>query len=242
MDGIFVRPCNGSEGAMRLVNLAGCLGFVGVLLLAVQVSAGQPHGEDAKPEAAHSAAPAPEGHAPGAAHAGEQPGLFPKSYDLGIWSLVVFLALFLILQKKAWPMILANLQKREQGILQAIAEAEQGRQEAAKMRLQLQKELDNASDKVREMMEEARRDAQHARDEMMSEARNEIQSERERMRREIEVARDQALQHIWTQAAQLATLISTKAIRRTTTPDDHRRFVDEALAELRTAGSQRSAV
>jgi F-type H+-transporting ATPase subunit b len=197
-----------------------------------------------EPKAEHTASgqatPAAGGHSVESDH--KEPGLFPETADLGIWSLVVFLILFLLLKWKAWPPILENLQKREQGILNAIAEAERARDEAAQMRLQLQKELDNAGDKVRAIMDEARRDAQHARDEMMSEARTEIQTERDRMRREIEVARDQALQDIWTQTAQLATLISTKAIRRSITPDDHRRLVDEALAELRTAGGQRRSV
>jgi F-type H+-transporting ATPase subunit b len=64
-------------------------------------------------------------------------------------------------------------------------------------------------------------------------------TERERLRRDISTARDQALQEIWNQTAQLATLISAKAIRRELTDEDHRRLVDEALAELRQASHER---
>ncbi len=227
---------------MRFAFVFGWLILLFVVAAPARACADQAHSDEAKAEAGHGAEPAAGGHSAAGAHGEEKFSLFPKSYDLGIWSLVIFILLYLILQKKAWPMILGSLQKREKGILDAIAEAEKGRDEAAKMRVQLQKELDTASEKIRDMMEDARRDAQHARDEMMSEARSEIQTERDRMRREIEVARDQALQDIWTQAAQLATLISTKAIRRSITPDDHRRLVDEALAELRTAGGERRTV
>ena len=66
-------------------------------------------------------------------------------------------------------------------------------------------------------------------------ATKEIQADRERLRRELEVGRDQALQEIWNQAAQLATLISAKAIGRSLTQDDHSRLMDEALTEMRGA-------
>jgi F-type H+-transporting ATPase subunit b len=86
---------------------------------------------------------------------------------------------------------------------------------------------------VRQLLDEGRRAAQRQHDEMMAQARAEIQGERDRLHREINMARDQALQQLWAQAADLATLVSSKAIRRHLTPDDHRRLVDEALAELR---------
>ena len=74
--------------------------------------------------------------------------------------------------------------------------------------------MDHAAEKVRDLMDAARRDAQHATEEMSAQARADIQTERERLHREIDLARDQALQEIWNQTAQLATLVSAKAIRR----------------------------
>ena len=49
--------------------------------------------------------------------------------------------------------------------------------------------------------------------------------------------RDQALQDIRSQAVQLATLVSSKVIRRQLNADDHRQLVDEAVAELRQASN-----
>ncbi len=164
--------------------------------------------------------------------------LLPKA-DLGIWTIVVFLVLFLILRAKAWPIILDNLHKREEGIKKAIEEAQSAREEAAKCRTELQAELGKAQDKEREILDEARKVAQRTTDEMLAKGRADIQAERDRLHREIDVARDQALQAIWTQTAQLATLVSAKAIRRTIGVDDHRRLVDEAIAELGVASGAR---
>jgi F-type H+-transporting ATPase subunit b len=161
------------------------------------------------------------------------------SWDLGLWTLVVFILLLLILSKLAWRPMLEGLQKREANIRGAIEEAQKAREEAQTARAQLQKQLDHAGEQVRDMLDEARRDAQHTTDEMVAKARGEIQTERDRLRREIDTAKDQALKHIWEQSAQLATLISAKAIRRQLSADDHRRLVDEALGELREAGQER---
>jgi F-type H+-transporting ATPase subunit b len=129
------------------------------------------------------------------------------------------------------------LQKREQSIRSAIGDARLAREEAEKMRAQLQSELDKAGEKVQAILEQARRDAQGTTDEMVSKARSEIQAERERLRREIDLAKDQALQELWSQTAQLATLISAKAIRRSLNAEDHRNLVDEALAEMKQFGT-----
>jgi F-type H+-transporting ATPase subunit b len=164
--------------------------------------------------------------------------IFKWSLDLGIWTLVVFLLLLFVLTKYAWTPMLEGLRKREEGIRSAIREAEQTRDEAHRLRDQFQAEVNNAHVKVREIMDEARRDAERTTQDMVAKARSEIQTERDRLRREIATARDQALQEIWKQSAQLATLISAKAIGKKLALEDHRRLVDEALGELKEAGAE----
>jgi F-type H+-transporting ATPase subunit b len=176
------------------------------------------------------------GHGDGELKGDSPPHIFtPVRIDLAVWTLVVFLALFFILKKVAWGPILEGLHKREEAIRGAVEEAKLARAETERVRAQFQKEMDEAFAKIPAMMDEARRDAARMAEEMRAKAAADIQADRQRLRREIEVARDQALQEIWGQAAQLATLISTKAIQRHISEEDHRRLVDEALAELRNA-------
>jgi F-type H+-transporting ATPase subunit b len=178
-----------------------------------------------------------------AAEGGEKekaPGILDPRFDLGIWTVVVFVVLLWVLKRLAWGPMLQGLHQREQGIRDAIAEAQKTREEAQALREQFQRQLDGAQDQVRALLEEARRGAQHTRDELIAEARTEIQNERERLRREIGTARDQALQDLWNQAAHLATLVSAKAIGRQLSEDDHRRLVDDALNEMRSQGARRN--
>jgi F-type H+-transporting ATPase subunit b len=171
-----------------------------------------------------------------AAAAGESPDLLSPRFDLGIWTIVVFGLLFLVLKKFAWGPMLEGLQKREHSIRSAVEEAKLARAETERARTEFKAKLDEAYQEIPKIMEEARRDAQVLKEEMRAATQAEIQTERQRLRREIDMVRDQALQYLISFAAQLATLISTKAIRRSLTEEDHRRLVDEALAEMREMG------
>lgn len=171
-------------------------------------------------------------------HAEEQ-SPFGWALDLALWTLVVFLILVFVLGKFAWKPMIEGLDRRERTIHDALAEAHKMRDEAHRLRDQFQQEMARAQDKVRDMLEEARRNAQHAHDDMLDKARGEIKMERERLHREVELARDQALQDIYAQGARLATLVASKAIRRQLNPDDQRQLVDEALSELRQTNGQR---
>jgi F-type H+-transporting ATPase subunit b len=191
---------------------------------------------------------APAGHAPPLSPQAEQPqgvehspnkegpNLLGIQAELGIWTLVVFVLLCLILRKAAWKPMLEGLHKREQNILSAIEDAKRARQEADALRQQFQAEMAKVHEQAAAIVEKARQDAKQLTEKMIAEARADIQEERERLHRDLQTAKDQALQELWNQTAQLATMIASKAVQRQLSVDDHRRLVDESLAEL----SQRS--
>lgn len=155
-------------------------------------------------------------------------------WDLGLWTLVVFLLLLALMRAFAWKPIMEGLEKREQTIRQARDDAIKAKEEAAQIRDQLKAELNAAHQKARDIVEEARKDGQALVESIRTKAQAEIQSERDRLRREVEMAKDQALGEIWSQSVQLASLISTKVVRRELSSEDHGRLLDESLAELKT--------
>jgi F-type H+-transporting ATPase subunit b len=164
----------------------------------------------------------------------EKPTPNPLAFkaDLGIWALVIFLAILIILQKYAWSPILEGLQKREETIKNSVEEAKKARADTERITAEFKVKMDQAYAEIPKIMEQARRDADAFKEEMRTQTAKEIQTERQRLRREIETARDQALQDLWQQAAQLATLISAKAIGRSLTEEDHRRLLNESITEL----------
>jgi F-type H+-transporting ATPase subunit b len=158
--------------------------------------------------------------------------------DLAIWTVVVFLILLFVLRKFAWGPMLEGLKKREDSIRAALDEAAKARDEAHGIRLQLQQEMGQAHEKVKAIIDEAKRDAHVTAEEMIAKAKADIGQERERLHREIQVETDQALQSLWTRAADLATMISAKALGRELDGEGHRRLIDEALTDLQKSGGR----
>jgi len=159
-----------------------------------------------------------------------------KRYDLGIYTLIVFGILMFVLAKFAWPHMRAGLEKRESNIKLALEQARQGQVEATALLAQAKRELDETAARVKAMLDDARRDAETLRTDQREAGVKDAQAERERARREIEAAKDVALKDIYDQSVRLAALMSEKALRRKVSTEDHRRLLDEALADLKTGG------
>lgn len=199
---------------------------------AAKAAPADPHAADAK-----KADPA---HATGDSHAkAGEINVFDGWLDLTIWTIVVFLLLFGILSKFAWPQIRDGLDRRERAIARDKQEAERAKHEAAALREQLSQEMAKANDQIRQMIDKARQDAQKTAADELARGKQELQAERERLQRELKLSTDNALREIWGQGAQLATLISSRAVRKQLSVDDHRALLDEALNDFRAAADQR---
>jgi F-type H+-transporting ATPase subunit b len=167
--------------------------------------------------------------------------IFAGLLDLTLWTIVVFVVLLIVLSRMAWAPMMDGLKRREENINAAIEESKMARAEAAQLRASIDSERAKIGEEMRKALDDARRQGQQLVDELQSKARGEIQADRDRLRKEITTAKDQALQELWSHAAELATLVSAKAIRRQLSQEDHRRLIDEALAEMKTAGANHRA-
>ena len=172
-------------------------------------------------------------------HESKELNVFKGGLDLTIWSIVVFLALYFILNKYAWPSIREGLDKREQSIAHDKHEAEKAKKEAVEARVKLEAEMARVNAEIRTMMDKARIDAAATAAEELARGKAELQAERDRQQRELRQSTDDALHKIWETAAQLATSISSKAVRRQLNYDDHRALVAEALDEFQASAAGR---
>lgn len=154
-------------------------------------------------------------------------------WDLGVYTLIVFALLMLILSWKAWPQIRAGLEKREANITSALDEAKKERAAAAELMAKAKAELDATAGKVKEMLDEARRDADALKAAKTEEGAKEAQAERDRAKREVEQERAALSKDIQQQAVELAVLIATKALRQQVSVDQQTRLLDESIAELK---------
>jgi F-type H+-transporting ATPase subunit b len=168
-----------------------------------------------------------------AADAGGTKNVLEPDLVNSIVTLIVFGALLAVLYTFAWGPILQGLKARETAQFAAVEESKRARDEAAAMRAQVQAELAKAADQVRALLDEARADAANLRTTEREAGVKEAAAERDRARREIEVAKDTALDEIYRTAVDLATNLSAKTLGRQISADDHRKLLDESLAELK---------
>ena len=160
----------------------------------------------------------------------ESPAWFQT--DLAVWSFAVFLVLLALLTKFAWKPIMQGLEKREEGIARQIAETRAANDEAKRMLASYERRLTEASEEVRGMLEEARRDAEQTRQSIVADARKAAEEERTRAKHEIQLAKDDALSQIAEKAGHLAVEVAGKFLRDKLGNDDQARLVRDSVASL----------
>ncbi|MGQ0634885.1 MAG: F0F1 ATP synthase subunit B [Planctomycetaceae bacterium] len=175
-----------------------------------------------------------EGHAAaGDGHAQEGPiTAKARDVDLAIWSLITFVVFVVVLKKVAWGPIIDGLTKREAGVLENISQAETARVRAEKLLADHQAKLDKVQDEVREIVAEARRDAEHTKNEIVALAHKEAESTRQRAVQDIERARDQALDDLFAHMGRCVKEATEQVVGRTLTDSDHERLIEEALTSV----------
>jgi F-type H+-transporting ATPase subunit b len=87
------------------------------------------------------------------------------------------------------------------------------------------------------MLDEAKQNQQKLAADLRVKADAELVRMKERARADIDAAKKTALTEIYTESANLATLVASKILQRELNDSDHKRLLDESLAELQSAES-----
>ena len=169
-----------------------------------------------------------------AAAAEEEGGSFLVEPGIGlmVWTLLVFVAAFLVLRKLAWPQITAALDKRQHAIEESIDTAEKTRTEARELLEEYRERLREARSQADEIVARARKAGDVQEREATEAARVKREEMMEQTRRDIEAETRRAIQEIRGEVADLTVLATEKVTRKTLDADDQRRLVEEALGEL----------
>src|SRR5206468_3923101 len=92
--------------------------------------------------------------------------------------------------------------------------------------------LREARDQAEDIVSRARRAAERVQEEQLAQAKESREELMERTRRDIEAETRRALEEIRGEVANLTVLATEKLARKSLDDDDHRRLIDEALAEI----------
>ena len=167
----------------------------------------------------------------GDAHAAPSAPLGFKG-DLAIWSLVTFVIYIIVLKKAAWGPLIQGLDTREGRMKQQLADAEAARVKAEAMLADHAKKLDKVQDEVKEILAEARRDAEHTKQDIVAAANKEAEATRKRAIHDIEQARDVAMKDLFDFVSSNVIGATEHVLGRALSNDDQSRLVSEALTQI----------
>jgi F-type H+-transporting ATPase subunit b len=170
-----------------------------------------------------------------AAGGGEEEGgsfLVSPSIGLMIWTLLAFGLTLFILSKFAFPRIAQALDRRRLAIEQSIDVAERTKREADELLEEYRARLREAREQAEDITVRARKAADSLADQAKADATKHREELLAATRRDIEAETRRALDEIRKEVADLTVIATEKVTRKSLTPDDHRRLIEEALREV----------
>ena len=113
-----------------------------------------------------------------------------------------------------------------------IEEARQGQEKAAEQLKQYEAKLAAAGEEARELVAQARKDAETAKERILAEAQQAADRQRQRAIEDIQVAKNVALQEITKTSVDLAVNLAGRIVRRQLNAADHKQLIGEAMDQL----------
>jgi F-type H+-transporting ATPase subunit b len=165
---------------------------------------------------------------------GGDSGSFLVSPNVGlmVWTLIVFAISMWVLAKVAFPRIAAALDKRQRAIEESIDVAERTRVQADELLAEYRARLAEAREQADDIMARARKSAETAEAEAATAGREKREELVEAAKRDIEAETRRSLDQIRQEVADLTVLATERVTRKSLTPDDQKRLVEEALSEV----------
>ena len=167
--------------------------------------------------------------------------LMSPNTGLMFWTLIIFIALWIILSKYAFKPITAVVEAREAALREAIETAKRDRDEAALLLLQHKAKIEEARGEAQRFIAEARAAGEKVRSHMLEETKAEQQEMLDRARREIEAERDRAIAQLRREAVELAISGAEKVIERNLDNDANRKIVETFLASIPASKPDRAS-
>ncbi len=149
-----------------------------------------------------------------------------------IWTIITFLVVLLVLKKFAWPQLLASLDEREKRISDALAAAEQARQEAEEVLQEHRQKIAAAEEEARKIVAAAREAGANVRQTIVSQAREEAERMLDQARTSIESEKRTAIAELRRETANLAVQAAGVLIDANLDDEKNRSLVDDLIARI----------
>lgn len=160
------------------------------------------------------------------------PPLMAIRLNLMLWTLLIFLILFFMLRKWAFPAILGAVERREQALQEALDNAKRDREEAQRLLEEHRRSIDAARGEAQKLIADGRAIAEKMRSDLIEQTHQEQQVMLERARREIETEKERAVSQLRREAVNLAIAGAGKVIEQNLDNTKNRQLVESFLSSL----------
>ncbi len=148
------------------------------------------------------------------------------------WTIVTFLLLLIVLRKVAWKPLLTMLDEREQRIIESLAQADRAREEAERQAESNRAALEQAQVEARAAIAEGRELAERVAQEVRERAEGEAAQILEQARRAIEQEKNQAIQELRGEVADMAILATRRILDDQIDEIRSRQIVDDVISRM----------
>lgn len=158
--------------------------------------------------------------------------LLSPNTGLMFWTLLIFVALWLILTKYAFKPITAAVEARERALREAIEAATRDREAAARLLEEHRAQIESARTEAQRIIAEGRATGDKLRGQMLEETRQQQQEMLERARHEIGREKELAIAEMRAEAVDLALRAAEKVIEKNLDARTNRQIVEKFLESL----------
>ena len=145
--------------------------------------------------------------------------LLTPDFGLVLWMVICFTAVFLILKKYGWPVIVGMINKRSDEIEESILKANEANARLAGTNAETERLLAEAKNERLELLKEASKQKDQIIADAKAEAAKKAQDLLDKAKEDIQLERDNAIKEIRTQVAELSVSIAEKVVREKLTGD-----------------------
>lgn len=148
--------------------------------------------------------------------------------------LISFLILFLLLRVVAYKPITRMLDERSRRVKESLEQAELARKQAAEAEVAVKKQLEAAAREGQEVINRAVKTGEEVRQAAMEHAKQDAERLIGRARTEIQNERDEAIDSVRREFADLTIMAASKVVERSLDRKAHKELIDKVLEQSKT--------
>lgn len=163
--------------------------------------------------------------------------LLPKPAEF-IPALIVFIIIWIIMAKVAWPSIVGMLEKRQQTIQDDLDAAQQSKEKAAEEEKACEAKISDATHEAEEIISNARKEADAERAQILEKAQSEAADIVAKAHSTLKSERRKAMIELSSSVVDLSVEIASKIIGNDLSEEQQRKLAEKYLAEVSASDEQ----